>query len=70
MIRFSLLGLILALGLPSCAPEGASIPEAQYAAKLVGNWVGTVGDITKETISFSSDGKFVSEVRPRGLGLT
>ena len=66
MIRFSVLGLMLAFGLSSCAPEGAPIVEAQYAAKMVGDWQGTVGDL-KETISFSADGKFVSQVRRRGF---
>jgi hypothetical protein len=66
MIRFGLLALALAFGLSSCAPEGAPIQEAQYAATIVGDWIGTVGD-TKETISFGADGKFVSDVRPGGF---
>jgi uncharacterized protein (TIGR03066 family) len=66
MLRFSLLGLIFAFSLSSCAPDGAIIGEAQYAAKIVGDWEGTVGDM-KETISFSADGKFTSRVRPLGF---
>jgi len=66
MRRFSLLGVIFVLSLPSCAPEGATIEKAQYAAKIVGDWQGTVGDM-KETISFSADRKFISQVRPRGF---
>jgi hypothetical protein len=66
MIRFRLLGLMLAVGLASCAPEGAPLAESQYAAKMVGDWQGTVGDM-QETISFYADGKFVSQVRPRGF---
>jgi hypothetical protein len=66
MLRFSLLVLIFAFNLPSCAPDGGTIGEAQYAAKIVGDWQGTVGDM-KETISFNADGKFVSQVRPRGF---
>jgi hypothetical protein len=65
-IRFNLLALALAVGLSSCAREGAPIPEAQYAATIVGDWTGTVGD-TKETISFGADGKFFSNVRPGGF---
>src|SRR6516164_998475 len=53
MRRFSLLGVIFVLSLPSCAPEGATIGKAQYAAKMVGNWQGTVGDM-KETISLTA----------------
>jgi uncharacterized protein (TIGR03066 family) len=66
MLQFSLLGLMLALGLSCCAPDGATVEEAQYAAKIVGDWQGTVGDM-KERISFQSDGKFVSQVRPTGF---
>jgi hypothetical protein len=63
LLRLSLLGLILALSLLSCAPdEDATIREAQYAAKIVGDWQGIVGDV-RETISFSADGKFTSHVR-------
>src|SRR5260221_11536831 len=65
MLRFSLL-VIFAFNLSSCAPDGATIGEAQYAATIVGNWRGTVGDM-KETISFSADGKFISQVRPQGF---
>jgi hypothetical protein len=66
MPRLVFLGLLLACGLPSCSPDGAPVAEAQYAAKIVGNWQGTVGD-TNETISFAADGGFVSQVRPRGF---
>ena len=66
MLRFSLLVLFSAFSLPSCAPDGGTIGEAQYAAKIVGDWQGTVGDM-KETMSFNADGKFVSQVRPRGF---
>jgi hypothetical protein len=66
VLRFSLLVLLFAVNLSSCAPDGATIGEAQYAAKIVGGWQGTVGDM-KETISFSADGKFISQVRPRGF---
>jgi hypothetical protein len=59
-------GTIFAFNLPSCAPDGGTIGEAQYAAKIVGDWQGTVCDM-KETISFNADGKFVSQVRPRGF---
>jgi ABC transporter substrate binding protein len=32
----------------------------------VGDWQGTVDDV-RERISFSADGKFISQVRPRGF---
>lgn len=66
MLPFSLLALVLVFGLSSCAPDGAAVDEAQYAAKIVGDWQGTVADVN-ETISFSADGRFMSRVRPRGF---
>jgi uncharacterized protein (TIGR03066 family) len=65
LFRITLLGLIFVLCLSSCAPD-TTVKEAQYGAKIVGAWQGTVGD-TREGISFSADGKFVSQVRPRGF---
>jgi hypothetical protein len=58
--------LLLAGGVLSCAPPGSPIPEAEYRAKLVGDWQGTVGEM-KETISFRADGGFTSQVRPMGF---
>ena len=43
-----------------------AVGEAEYAAKIVGGWRGTVGD-TNETITFGADGTFVSELRRRGF---
>jgi hypothetical protein len=61
ILRFSLLGLMFAFGLSSCGSDGASITETQYAATIVGDWRGTVGD-DNETISFSANGRFISQV--------
>jgi hypothetical protein len=58
-----LLGTLLMM---SCSPSGTPVPRADYASQIVGGWQGTVGDVT-ETITFNADGKFVSEVRPRGF---
>jgi hypothetical protein len=66
MIRSLLFGLLLACGLSSCSQDVAPVAEAEYPAKVIGGWQGTVGDTT-ETITFSADGRFVSEVRPRGF---
>jgi hypothetical protein len=57
--------LLLACALSACSPDVA-VGEADYAAKIVGGWQGTVGD-DAEMITFGADGKFVSEVRPRGF---
>jgi hypothetical protein len=46
--------------------KGGTVGDSEYAAKIIGNWLGTVGDM-KESISFSANGAFVSEVRPRGF---
>lgn len=61
-----MLGLLLAVAAVSCSSDSAPVPESQYAQKIAGNWQGTVGDM-KETITFNADGKFVSQVRPRGF---
>jgi hypothetical protein len=66
MIRSLLFGLLLACGLSSCSQDAAPVAEAEYPAKIIGGWQGTVGD-TRETITFSADGRFVSELRPRGF---
>lgn len=59
-------GMLLAVATVSCSSGSAPIQEGQYAQSIVGNWQGTVGDM-KETITFTADGKFVSQVRPRGF---
>jgi hypothetical protein len=64
--KISLLALVFVFGLSSCAPDGVTVDEARYAAKIVGDWQGTVADVN-ETISFSADGRFMSRVRPRGF---
>jgi hypothetical protein len=66
MIRLFFFGLLLACGLSSCSPDVAPVAEAEYPAKIIGGWQGTVGD-TKETITFTADGRFESEVRPLGF---
>ena len=58
--------LLLVCGLSSCSVDVVPISEAEYSAKIVGDWQGTAGD-TRERISFGSDGNFVSHVRPRGF---
>jgi hypothetical protein len=62
--RLSLL-LALVLGVSACTPA-KPVAEAEYSAKIVGNWLGTVGDM-KESITFSADGSFVAQLRPQGF---
>jgi hypothetical protein len=64
--RLFLLSLLFAGAISSCSPNGAPVAEAEYSAKIVGNWQGTVGD-ERETISFGADGGFTSQVRRRGF---
>jgi hypothetical protein len=66
MIRLAFLGLLFASVLSSCSPDAASVEEAEYPRRLVGEWLGTVGD-TRETISFDGDGTFLSQIRSRGF---
>ncbi len=65
MNRLSYLGLLFACALASCSPA-VTVDEKDYSTKIVGDWLGTVGDVN-ETIAFRSDGQFVSEVRERGF---
>jgi hypothetical protein len=66
MIRRTFLGLLFASLLSSCSSDAPPVAEADYSARLVGQWQGTVGD-DRETISFRADGSFVSQVRQRGF---
>lgn len=61
----SLLALVVALSVMACSPA-KPVPEAEYKAKIVGNWMGTVGDM-KETITFGADGSYVAQLRPQGF---
>jgi hypothetical protein len=65
--RSSLFGVLVACGLStSCSPNVTPVKEAEYSATIVGDWIGTVGDM-KESISFRANGSFVSHVRPQGF---
>ena len=61
------LGLLLALGLgvSSCMPA-KPVAEAEYGAKIMGNWLGTVGNM-KESINISGGGSFIAQLRPQGF---
>jgi hypothetical protein len=65
--RLSLFGVLIACGLStSCSPDVSPVKETDYSTKIVGSWFGIVGD-TKESISFSASGSFVSHVRPESF---
>ena len=68
--NFVRLGLLLAfaLGVSSCTPA-KPVAEAEYSAKIVGNWLGTVGNM-KESITFSGGGSFIAQLRPKGSSAT
>ena len=61
-----LLGLLFACGLSACSPDAATVAEAEYPSKILGNWQGSAGG-ENETMSFGADGRFVSLVRPGGF---
>ena len=65
--NFVRLGLLLALafGVSSCKPA-KPVGETEYSAKIVGNWLGTVGNM-KESITFTGDGSFIAQLRPQGF---
>jgi len=63
-VRLGLL-LALALGVSSCTPA-KPVAEVEYSAKIVGNWLGTVGNM-KESITFSGGGTFIAQLRPQGF---
>jgi len=65
--NFVRLGLLLAVavGVASCTPA-KPVAEADYSTKIVGNWLGTVGNM-KESITFSGDGSFIAQLRPLGF---
>lgn len=57
--------LALAFVVPSCETS-KPVVEADYAAKIVGDWVGTVDD-EKESITFRADGGFEAKLHPSGF---
>ncbi len=57
--------LTLAFCISACTPA-KPVEEAEYSAKIVGNWLGKVGDM-KESITFSADSSFIAHVRPAGF---
>ena len=65
--NFGRLGLLLALtlGVSSCTPA-KPVAESEYSAKIVGHWLGTVGNM-KESITFSGGGSFIAQLRPQGF---
>jgi len=65
--RLPVLGLLLLLAVvvSSCTPS-KPVAEADYPTKIVGIWLGTVGDM-KESITFNADGGFVAQLRPLGF---
>jgi hypothetical protein len=57
--------LVLAFCISACT-TAKPVEEVEYSAKIVGNWLGTVGDM-KESITIGADGSFIAQVRPEGF---
>src|SRR5664279_1916659 len=58
--------VILGFCLASCTNNSPPVSEAEYSAKIVGRWQGTVGHL-KETMSIDGDGTFVGQLHPKGF---
>ncbi len=58
--------VMLGFCLVSCANRSSTVAEAEYSARVVGRWQGTVGDF-KETMSIKGNGTFVCQLQPRGF---
>lgn len=56
------LGLV---GVVACQ-RPVAIAEADYRKNLIGDWVGTVGEM-KESMSFRADGSFIAQLHPQGF---
>jgi hypothetical protein len=55
-----------ALGMVSCRAPSQPIAPFDYAANIVGNWQGTVGN-EKELMTLNPNGTFVCRLRPLGF---
>jgi len=64
--HFLPIGLLLALAFVSSCTPAKPVAEADYGVKIVGNWLGTVGNM-KESITFNGDGSFIAQLRPQGF---
>lgn len=60
------LSLLLALAFVSSCTPAKPVAEADYGVKIVGNWLGTVGNM-KESITFNGGGNFIAQLRPQGF---
>jgi len=58
--------LLMVASLAACSKQLPPVPEAQYSAKIVGRWSGTVGD-EREVMSINPDGTFACLVTQRGF---
>ena len=60
------IALGLALGMSFCTNNTGDIPEAEYQNKIVGKWLGIVGN-EKENMTLNNDSTFVCDVHPTGF---
>ena len=58
--------VVLGLFAVACANNSRPVSQANYSARIVGLWQGTVGD-SSESMSIQSDGTFVCQVHPMGF---
>ena len=50
----------------SCTNNSVVIPKTEYPTKIIGQWMGTVGDL-KETMTLNSDSTFTCQVYSEGF---
>lgn len=58
--------VVLGFSFVACTRNPASVPEAEYATKIVGSWQGTVAG-EKETVSIFGDGTFECQTHSTGF---
>lgn len=58
--------IVFAFCITSCTNNSVVIPETEYSTKIIGQWMGTVGDL-KETMTLNSDSTFSCQVYPNGF---
>jgi hypothetical protein len=56
----------LVVVLAGCTPNSSQVPEAQYPTKIIGGWLGTVGNL-RESMVIKGDGTFVCHLQKTGF---
>jgi len=57
----TIIGIVFTCYITSCTNNTVVIPKSEYSAKIIGQWMGTVGDL-KESMALNSDSTFVCQL--------